>query len=247
MNNLEIQFLGSGDAFGSGGRLQSCILVKQEQGQFLIDCGTSCMIGMDRYGINPNDIRTILISHLHGDHYGGIPFLIIGSQLIFKRTEPLLIIGPPGTKEMLIKAMEIMFPGSSRVQRKFSLDIREFSDHRLETAGDVTFVPYLNDHSQVVLSFALRIECSGRVIGYSGDTQWTDTLLEVAKAADLFITESYFYEKQVKGHMDYVTLMSHYERTGAKRLVLTHMSNEMLSMINKVTCECAVDGKVIML
>jgi ribonuclease BN (tRNA processing enzyme) len=50
---------------------------------------------MERYGVNPNDIGTILISHMHGDHYGGIPFLINGSQLIYKRTEPLLIIGPP--------------------------------------------------------------------------------------------------------------------------------------------------------
>ncbi|HVO65085.1 MAG TPA: hypothetical protein VMT12_01270 [Syntrophales bacterium] len=39
MNHVEVQFLGSGDAFGSGGRLQSCVLVKYSCGQFLIDCG----------------------------------------------------------------------------------------------------------------------------------------------------------------------------------------------------------------
>jgi len=245
MSQVEIKFLGSGDAFGSGGRLQSCILVKHEDDQFLIDCGASCMIGINRFEINPNNIKIILISHLHGDHYGGIPFLVNGSQLIFKRTEPLLILGPPGTKELLINAMEVMFPGSSRVQRKFALDIREFSDRRPETAGGVTVTPYLNFHLQVDPSFALRIECGGKIIGYSSDTQWTDALLDVAGAADLFIAEAYFYEKQVKGHMDYVTLMNHYEETGAKRLVLTHMSRDMLSMSDKVTCECAEDGKII--
>ena len=245
MDHIEIQFLGSGDAFGSGGRLQSCILVKHENGQFLIDCGTSCMIGMNRYEINPNDINLILISHLHGDHYGGIPFLVNAAQLIYKRTEPLLILGPPGTKERMISAMEVMFPGSSRIQRKFTLDIREYSERNPVTVSGVKVTPYLNVHPQVDLSFALRIECNGRIIAYSSDTQWTDALFEVAGKADLFIAEAYFYDKQVKGHMDYITLMRYNGSTGAKRLVLTHMSSEMLSMLDKVSCEYAEDGKKI--
>jgi ribonuclease BN (tRNA processing enzyme) len=245
MNNIEVQFLGSGDAFGSGGRLQSCILVKHENGQFLIDCGTSCMIGMNRYEVNPNDINLILISHLHGDHYGGIPFLVNAAQLIHKRTAPLLIVGPPGIKDRLTQAMEVMFPGSSRIQRKFTLDIREYSERNPVTFSGVKVTPYLNVHPQVDSSFSLRIECDGKIVAYSGDTEWTDALFQAAKDSDIFIAEAYFYEKQVKGHMDYVTLMRHYRSTGAKRLVLTHMSSEMLSMLDKVSCEYAEDGKKI--
>jgi ribonuclease BN (tRNA processing enzyme) len=241
---IEVQFLGSGDAFGSGGRLQSCVMVKHDHGRFLIDCGASGLTGMVRYGINPNEIDFILISHLHGDHCGGIPFFITGSQLIFRRTEPLLIIGPPGIKELMVKAMEAMFPGSSDVQRKFAVEIREFSHRDPEVIGTVKFTPYLNFNPQVDPSFALRIECGGKIIGYSSDTQWTDALRDVAADADLFIAEAYFYEKQVKGHMDYTTLMSRYGSTGAKRLVLTHMSPDMLTMRDRVACECADDGKV---
>lgn len=115
-DHIMIQFLGSGDVYGSGGKLQICVLVNYSRGQFLIDCGASCLIGMNQYGIDPNDVHMIFISHLHGDHCGGIPFFLIGSQLLYKRTEPLLIIGPPKIKEWIFHAMEVLFPGSSRVQ-----------------------------------------------------------------------------------------------------------------------------------
>ena len=246
MSRIEVQFLGSGDAFGSGGRLQSCVMVKHEHGRFLIDCGASGLIGIGRYSVNPNDINLILISHLHGDHCGGIPFFITGSQLIFRRTEPLLILGPPGIKELMVKAMEAMFPGSSGAQRRFAVEIREFSNRNLELIGGVRFTPFLNLNPHVDPSYALRTECGGKIIGYSSDTQWTDVLLDVA-AADLFIAEAYFYEKRVKGHMNYTTLMSRYGTTGAKRLVLTHMSPDMLAMRDRVACECADDGKVFIL
>jgi len=247
MNGIEVRFLGCGDAFGSGGRLQSCIHVSHDGGRFLIDCGASCLIGMSRFGVEPNDIGLIVVSHLHGDHYGGIPFLVNASQIAFGRTEPLTVLGPPGTKDVLVRAMEILFPGSSRVARKFALHVGEFSDRETVTACGIAVTPYRNIHPQADPSFALRIGCRGRIIGYSGDTQWTDALLDVARGADLFIAEAYGYGKQARGHMDYVTLMNHYGETGAKRLVLTHMGREMLSMCGKADCECAEDGKRILL
>lgn len=244
MSDIVMQFLGSGDAFGSGGRLQSCVLVKYSRGQFLMDCGASCLIGMNRYGVNPNDLQMVFVSHLHGDHCGGIPFIILASQLIYKRTEPLVIIGPPGMKEWLFQAMEILFPGSSHAQRKFSLEIIEFKDRCPEITKDVTAIPYLNLHHGDS-SFSIRIECDEKVIAYSSDTEWTETLCEVAGSADMFISEAYFYEKKIKGHMDYITLMSNYSKTGARRLMLIHMNMDMLAMLDKISCEYAEDGKIV--
>ncbi len=246
MSHIEIQFLGSGDAFGSGGRLQSCVLVNYSRGQFLIDCGASCLTGMNRYGVNPNDISMIFISHLHGDHCGGIPFLILASQLIYKRTEPVVIIGPPGIKEWITQAMEVLFPGSSGIKRKFPVEIIEFKNRCPEIVRSVTAIPYSNLHHGDS-SFSLRIECDGKVVSYSSDTEWTETLCEVADHADLFIAEAYFYEKKIKGHMDYLTLMSNYPKTEAKRLMLIHMSADMITMAEKIACEYAVDGKYLKL
>ncbi len=114
MKPIQVQFLGSGDAFGSGGRLQTCILVKAASNTFLVDCGATALTAMRRFGTNPNAIDLILPTHLHGDHFGGIPFFVLDAQLISKRTNPLLIAGPPFTRERITAAMEVFFPGSSQ-------------------------------------------------------------------------------------------------------------------------------------
>jgi ribonuclease BN (tRNA processing enzyme) len=76
-----LQALGCGDAFGSGGRFHTCFHVSARVVSFLVDCGASALIAMRRFGVDPNTIRTVLISHLHGDHFGGLPFLLLDAQL----------------------------------------------------------------------------------------------------------------------------------------------------------------------
>ncbi len=109
MKKVQIKLLGSGDAFGSGGRFQTCILIESDDSGFLLDCGALALIAMKQFGVSLPDIDSIFITHLHGDHFGGIPFFILDSQLISRRSEPLLIAGPPGLEERIINAMEINF------------------------------------------------------------------------------------------------------------------------------------------
>jgi ribonuclease BN (tRNA processing enzyme) len=80
MGNLEVQFIGSGDAFGSGGRFQTCILLRGSAGPLLIDCGASSLIALRRAGVDPSSIRWIVVSHLHGDHFGGLPFMFMDAH-----------------------------------------------------------------------------------------------------------------------------------------------------------------------
>jgi ribonuclease BN (tRNA processing enzyme) len=240
-----VQFLGSGDAFGSGGRLQTCILLHTGDTQILIDCGTTALIAMRRFGIAPNDISAIVLTHLHGDHFGGIPFLILDGQLMSKRTTPLLIAGPPGTGERLLQAMELLFPGSSKVQRLFPVEIASLQAGRSERIGPFAIVPYLVNHASGAPAFALRLECAGKVIAYSGDTEWTDTLVPAGQDADLFIAEAYFYRKHVRYHLDYATLVTHLTRLNAKNVVLTHVSTDMLRHVDEVQHDIAEDGMVI--
>ncbi len=116
---VSVKFLGCGDAFGSGGRFQTCISVQSGEANFFIDCGASALISMKQFGVSLLDIETILITHLHGDHFAGIPFFILDSQLISRRTAPLIIAGPPGLEDRIYRAMEVMFPGSSSIKQKF--------------------------------------------------------------------------------------------------------------------------------
>ena len=247
MKKVKIKFLGSGDAFGSGGRFQTCIFIESDDTGLLLDCGASALISMKQFGVSPLDVDCIFLTHLHGDHFGGIPFFILDSQLISRRTEPLLIAGPPGLEERIISAMEINFPGSSKVRQKYKILFEELQETVSTRLGAIKATAFDAVHGSGAPSYALRLEVSGKTIVYSGDTEWTDNLIKAVDGADLFICETYYYEKKMKNHLNYQTLIHHRRDLKCKRIIVTHMSQDMLDRLNSLELEYAEDGKVIVL
>jgi len=247
LNKIKIKFLGSGDAFGSGGRLQTCIYIESDDTGLLLDCGASALISMKQFGVRLLDIDSIFVTHLHGDHFGGIPFFILDSQLISRRTDPLLIAGPPGMKKRVLEAMEVFFPGSSRVKQKFEIIFEELPPTVPTRLGAVNVTAYSAVHGSGAPSYALRVEVSGKTIVYSGDTEWTGGLIEAVDGADLFICEAYFYDKKMKNHLNYQTLMDHQSDLNCKKIIVTHMSEDMLTRRDRIELEHAEDGKTIVL
>ena len=243
---MRLQFLGSGDAFGSGGRFNTCFHIERARhGNLLVDCGASSMVAIRKWEVEPNAISTVLVSHLHGDHFAGLPFFLLDAQLVSRRTAPLLLAGPPGFRDRLMTLMETMFAGSTQVQRKFTLEIRELELHeRIEMSG-LAVTPYLMNHYSGAPSYALRIETEGKVLTYSGDTEWVEDLIPAARDADLFICEAYFFDKVMKYHIDYTTLVDHLPRIGARRTIVTHMSAELLGRASEIALEAAHDGLVV--
>ena len=244
---VRLRFLGSGDNFGSGGRFQACIHVDAGSVRFLIDCGASSLIAMKRAGISTSPIDCVLISHLHGDHFGGIPFFIIDAQLISRREAPLLIAGPPGLKKRVCEAMEVFYPGSTSAERKFAIDYVELAEGELTPLGELSVLPVRVVHGSGAPAYAYRIGCTGKTIAYSGDTEWTDALKTVAEGADLFICESYFFDKAMKNHLSYRTLMAHRDELGCKRLIITHLGDDLLARLGEVELEVAYDGLEVLL
>ena len=238
---MKVRFLGSGDAFGSGGRFQTCIHLEWGGAQVLVDCGASSLIAMRRFGVDPSAIDAVILSHLHGDHFGGVPFLILDAQFT-RRTRPLVVAGPPGVQARVRDAMEVFFPGSSRAQRGFATEFRELAAGTATAIGAARVTASEVVHECGAPPYALRIELGGRTIAYSGDTEWTDRLLEVAAGADLFICEAYFYEKAVRFHLDYATLARRRPELDCKRLIVTHMGPDMLARAAELPLEAAHDG-----
>jgi ribonuclease BN (tRNA processing enzyme) len=243
---VALRFLGSGDAFGSGGRFQTCMHLSGAGGAVLIDCGTSSLIAMKRDGVDPGDVDVVLLTHLHGDHFGGVPFLILDAQFS-RRARPLLIAGPPGVRARVEATMETLFPGSTAVQRKFEVEFIELAERRTARVGSATVTAFPVVHASGAPPYALRVDYGGRIIAYSGDTEWAESLIEAARGADLFVCEAYTFDRHVKFHLDYKTIEAQAERLGARRIILTHMGRDMLAREAEARSERAHDGLVVML
>ena len=242
---MQLRFVGCGDALGSGGRFNTCFHVTGNSVNFLIDCGASSLPALKRLGIAREEIDLILITHFHGDHFGGLPFLLLDAQFT-RRARPLVIAGPQGIEAKLANLMEALFEHSSKTKQRFDLSVVALEPEQTRTFGEVEVTPYPVVHGESGGPFlAYRIEAEGRVIAYSADTEWTDALIPAAHGADLFIAEAYYYDKIVKNHLSLKTLEPHLPEINAKRLVLTHMSEDMLARLDKLPYTAAHDGMAV--
>jgi ribonuclease BN (tRNA processing enzyme) len=242
---MQLRFVGCGDALGSGGRFNTCFHVTGGRVNFLIDCGASSLPALKRLGIARGAIDLILITHFHGDHFGGLPFLLLDAQFT-RRSRPLVIAGPQGIETKLANLMEALFEHSSKTKQRFDLSVVALEPEQSRTFGEVKVTPYPVVHGESGGPFlAYRIEAEGRVITYSADTEWTDTLIPAACGADLFIAEAYYYDKIVKNHLSLKTLEAHLPEINAKRLVLTHMSEDMLARLGELPYTAAEDGMAV--
>jgi ribonuclease BN (tRNA processing enzyme) len=240
--SVTITFAGSGDAFGSGGRYQACIHLRASGlGPVLLDCGATSLSALKRLGLDPGEITGVFVSHLHGDHFGGLPFLILDGQFS-GRTRPLTIAGPPGTARRLTEAMECLFPGSSATHRRFGVKVTELSPETAATVCGVTVRAWEADHPSGAPALLLRLELAGKTIAYTGDTAWTTAIADAAQDADLLIAEAYYQDKNVPFHLRHADLDANRNLLTARRILLTHMSADMLGRQHEASFEAAYDG-----
>jgi ribonuclease BN (tRNA processing enzyme) len=245
--SVQVNFVGSGDAFGTGGRFNTCIMVDGSDIRFTIDFGASSLIALNKQGIAHNSIDAILLTHIHADHSAGIPFLLLDAMLGAKRDRPLTIAGPKNLEARLAEAGEVLFAGMSDMTPKFPIDYIELAVGEPNDVLGLTVTPYAAKHTWQTDPTALRVAVDDKIVTYSGDGDWTPDLAKASKDADLFIAECYFHRKSVKWHLNYGAIQEHKEAFGAKRMVLTHMGPEMLAKADEVPEECAEDGLVITL
>ena len=226
---MRLTIIGSGDAFGSGGRFNTCFHLEAVGKRFLIDCGASTPVALGVRNIAPGTIDAIILSHLHGDHFGAIPFILLEGQYLSRRERPLLFAGPPGTAARINALLEVFFPGSSETKWRFHWSVTEIPvGVRTDILGlDVLSAEVI--HASGAPSTALRLSDGEKTFAYSGDTQWTEALLPIAAGADLFIVECYEYDRLLSGHMCWTTIKERLKDFAARRVMLTHMNPHMLA------------------
>lgn len=214
----------------------------------MVDCGQAVLTALWRERLSTNDIPLIFISHLHGDHFGGLPFLFIDAVYPRRRSEPLIVAGPPGLETRFRMACEVLYPRIATLQPAFELRFIELEKGARREVGGVTVTPFEVDHYSGSPSYAYRFETGGRVFAYSGDSGWCDAVIEAGRDADLYLLECYQYDLHLAMHMNYTTIEQQLGRIQAKRVMLTHMGDGMLANLDKVDrsrCELAEDGLMV--
>jgi ribonuclease BN (tRNA processing enzyme) len=242
---VSLRILGCGDAFGTGGRYHTCFHLVTPRSRILIDCGASSLVAMHRFGVDPGAIDGVVISHLHGDHFGGLPFFLLDAAFVSRRTRQLVIAGPPGTAARLRRATDAMYPGFWSSPRRFKVRFIDLEDDRSVRIGGIVVKAFVVVHASGAPPYALRLTCEGCTIAYSGDTAWTERLVQAARGADLFICEASTFQTPIPYHLTYETVYAHRERFETERLVLTHAGPEVLARRESLRLELAEDGQVL--
>lgn len=237
---VRVTFLGSGNAFADGGRSNACILLQAPGVSLLLDCGGSALPMLKRHA-DPNAIDAVVVSHLHGDHFGGLPYLLI-EQHFAGRRKPLTISGPRELEPRLATANDALYPDffGQAGRPSFAVEHHAFGGEEALGAARVTALPV--QHVAVSDPHGVRVRIGDTLVAYSGDARWTDELPRVAKGADLFICEATTFSTDDPAHLSYRTLIAHRKELDCARIVLTHLGAETIAHLDQVELEHAEDG-----
>jgi len=242
---MKLHVLGCGDAFGNGGRNQSGYLVEAGDILFLLDCGPTTLLAMKRAGFDSRRLDAIILSHLHGDHFGGIPFLFIEYLYLKPRDNPLTIAGPPGTEERVRQLYRVMY-GSGKTEVEIPpVSFVVLQPERPQRIAAIDVWPFCVPHQTHDVSLGLKVTYRGKQILFSGDSAWTDAFIQHANGVDLFLCECSFFNEQPGMHVNYCALAANLARLNCKKLVLTHLGEDMLARRHELSTTMAEDGMVV--
>lgn len=233
---MKCTFAGVGSAFDAG-QTNTSILIESTDSSILLDCGFNAGHSFARISERPADLDLLWISHFHGDHFFGIPFLI-GYLFSSGRTRDFMILGPAGVEEKVISAIELAYP-SLLAKLPFRLVFEDVApgDQLCRAGFEISFCSV--EHSQSALS--VRVGKDGAAVFYSGDGRMLAESKALAKGADLGIMEAYYVTEQVQGHFTVQECIDFATLTEMKQVALVHMDHsvrtckkdEIVRLLNK--------------
>ncbi len=198
-------------------------------------------MGLKELGIDPREIDAIVLSHFHGDHIAGIPFLLIDYLYENRRRTPLEIVGPVGIWEQ-IDRIRRAFHYETLESSEYKLTFREYTRHQPLKLPGFTITPLPAVHQPDTCPHSLRVQTDDRTVFFTGDTGWHDDLPRQVQDADLFISECVFMEPRYEFHLSHRELLDARARFDSARTVLTHLGAEVIGDLDRLEFDAASDG-----
>lgn len=242
---VRVRFLGSGDAFNARAQCHACHLVQTPRVTALLDCGPTTLLALKREGMTARDVDYVFLSHLHGDHFAGVPFLMLACIYDTPRSAPFTVVGPPGTGKRIDELYRALYPDIATRPLPYPFTCVETAGGETLRFDDIALRGFQVPHQEHDISLGLRVTADDRNILYSGDTGWTEALVEESADTDLFICECCFFETRVDFHLDYPRIADNRTRFGTRRLILTHIGREVVARMDEVDCEVSSDGMTV--
>jgi len=217
---LDLTFIGTGNAFAPT-RYWSSFLAND---RLLFDAPPTLLAHLKKLRKDAREIEVVFISHFHGDHYFGLPFLLLEFAELTRRTQDLTIVGPPGIGKRLESLTNLAFKNVFRKDRGYRLDFIEARDGRHGMIGNDAYMTRQVAHVSDLDCFAFRVETPQGSIAYSGDTVMCDALVPIADGADVFVVECSCWGDQCGPHLTPRDIMTLRERISPRtQFILTHI------------------------
>jgi ribonuclease BN (tRNA processing enzyme) len=217
---IDLTFIGTGNAFAPT-RYWSSFLAND---RYLFDAPPTLLPHLKKLGKDAGQIDVIFISHFHGDHYFGLPFLLLEYAELKPRSKDLTIVGPPGIAKRVQSVTDLAFSNVFRKDRGYQLDFIEAQDGKRMDLGSCSFVAFEVEHVPNLRSFGYRVTTPEGVIAYSGDTIMCPSLVPLAAGADVFVVECSCWGANCGPHLNPGNILELREQISANtKFVLTHI------------------------
>lgn len=222
---MEVSFLGSSNAFAADGRYWSSFIVN---GKYQFDAPPTMLPQLKRLGIDLANIEVIFISHYHGDHFVGLPFLLLEYVYMTPRTKDLHIVGPPGCEEWLEDFSGRVYPNITKAAGYKRIYIDANPGEEQHVAG-LTFTAFAMNHVKKdgLQAMGYRVRIGDQTVAYTGDTMFCEEAISLGDGADVYVVDCTYSEGGGPEHMGLDDIRVIRERISpATQMVLTHLNGK---------------------
>lgn len=219
---MKVYFLGVGEACDPE-RFNTSLLVISGSNEhyILLDCGFTTPHRYFADCFDPNQLDALWISHFHGDHFFGVPLLLLRFWEM-GRAKPLLLVGPPGLPEKVEKAIDLAYPSFLK-KLQFAVQYREMEDGGSLQAAGFLWQVAVTEHSQPCL--ALKLSADGKSVFYSGDGRQTLASADLARGCTLVVHEAYRVAGQTANHGSLAECLVLARQTGCEKMAIVHVAH----------------------